>query len=375
MPFPGHFDPNENLAPRLSSHNSSLRRPWSPIRYDADITDNGGTYEYFVQDQISVSMQRGKRQARNTSENSVEALDLADYAKTLCGPTTERNDPYLLFTHTSHHHPFAVPTPVHATQLRPFREYHEYPPSPANNRPFSAQSRHTFNQTPPSLISGETSHDTHESYGSHYPYSTRRPHYLPPFISPVSAEHHPTRGPEAFATSLKSPRQSAIHIAPLVSEERDEADISRFPAFSRGWYDEPHKAGLRKHSSLPPYSSEFQYDHTGSYTNQARNILPWGSQLADSSGPQLDCAVKEERIRMLEHEFGKKGRPEDTGEPTVGSVDKKGALITIGLKKRVIARWAQGILALATAVSSLYGALVGIVSIFLDHYLTSCTVH
>jgi hypothetical protein len=67
---------------------------------------------------------------------------------------------------------------------------------------------------------------------------------------------------------------------------------------------------------------------------------------------------------MLEHEFGKKERPGDSGEPVVGSVDENGALITVGPKKRVGARWAQGILALATAVSSLYGALVGIVSIY-----------
>lgn len=64
---------------------------------------------------------------------------------------------------------------------------------------------------------------------------------------------------------------------------------------------------------------------------------------------------------MLEQEFGKKGKPADSREHVIGSVDEKGVLITVGPKKRVAARWAQGILALATAASSLYGALVSLV--------------
>lgn len=344
------------------------------MEYD-DITPNGGIYNYLAEGEIPSSLLQEKRQARrfqNGSEDSVDALDLADYAKALRGPTTERNSSYPPFTLTSHHHPFSVPTPVSPrSQAFPFSSYPEYPSSPDNNRPFSAQSRDTFNLNPPSLVSGDTSHDTHDSYGSHYPYPTRRPYSLPSFITPVSSVHLPTRGPEAFA-DIDNPRHNAIQIASPVPDECDEADISRFPAFSRGWYDEPHNPNSRKHSSLPPYSSQFQYDRTSSYnafssaaSNQARNTLPWGSQLADSNGTPIDDSIKEERTRMLEHEFGQKGKTDVTGKPAVGSVDEKGTLITVGSKKRVVARWAQGILALTTAVTSLYGALVGIVSILL----------
>ena len=68
-------------------------------------------------------------------------------------------------------------------------------------------------------------------------------------------------------------------------------------------------------------------------------------------------------MRMLEREFGKKGAPTDSEAHIIGSVDEKGALITAGPKRRFAARWAQGLLALATAISSLYGALVSFESI------------
>jgi hypothetical protein len=92
--------------------------------------------------------------------------------------------------------------------------------------------------------------------------------------------------------------------------------------------------------------------------------------------PPVDGVVKEERLRMLEHEFGKKGDPATSGGHVIGSVDEKGALITTGPKQRVTARWVQGILALATAVSSLYGALVrfGFIN-FLPLCLTVHTVY
>lgn len=75
----------------------------------------------------------------------------------------------------------------------------------------------------------------------------------------------------------------------------------------------------------------------------------------------MDDSVKEERLRMLEREFGKNGGAGTAGSrlPVVGSVDEKGALVTAGPKKRIGARWAQGILAFGATVSSLYGALVG----------------
>ncbi|KAF8586539.1 hypothetical protein K439DRAFT_943972 [Ramaria rubella] len=360
MRFPGHFEPHTDPTVGPSSYNTSLRRPWSPIAYDRDITENQSIRDYHVQDRIPGSLLREARRVQDASDSSVEALDLADYARTLRRPTTDYNNRYPPFPHTSHVHPLSVPTPVLANGLRVAPQPYslaslpEYPPSPDNDRPFSAQSRDTFNQAPPSLVSGDTSHDTHDSYGGHYPYPSRRPHSLPPFFASMSAERLPNYG---------SPWSSGVRIASPMHDE--ETDISRFPAFSRGWYDDPYKSNP-KLSSLPPYSSELHYDHSDAFnafpstaSNQSRNVLPWSSEPSDANGPRIDDAVKEERIRMLEHEFGKKGKAgkEDLGEPVIGSVDEKGVLITVGPKKRAGARWAQGILALATAVSSLYGAL------------------
>lgn len=75
-------------------------------------------------------------------------------------------------------------------------------------------------------------------------------------------------------------------------------------------------------------------------------------------------------MRMLEREFGKKGAPTDSEAHIIGSVDEKGALITAGPKRRFAARWAQGLLALATAISSLYGALVSFESIIFTIFMS-----
>lgn len=98
----------------------------------------------------------------------------------------------------------------------------------------------------------------------------------------------------------------------------------------------------------------------------SRDLLPWSSE-PPSYGPPVDAEIKEERIRMLQREFGAKfkkgigmGGGEDGEAPSVGSVDEKGKLITQGPRKRVAVRVLQGLFALASGASSIYGALVSL---------------
>ncbi|KAF8507905.1 hypothetical protein BU17DRAFT_78034 [Hysterangium stoloniferum] len=339
MQFPGHFEV-EATASRAgtSSFPQRARRPWSPINYDDDVTYSQGMHNYYSQDQVPGSFLRGSRQ--EASEDSIEALDLADYAQTLRRPGGVGQDsPYPPFPHTSH---------------PPFGSYPEYPPSPDNLRPFSAQSHDSFNQAPPSLVSGESSYETHETYSSTHPYPNRRPYSLPSFLAPVSGENPQKGKPAIFSAASSSPRLKSPRLASPMLEDPDEVDLSRFPAFSRGWYDEPHKP---KRSSLPPYSQSSSYGVPSRTSDSSRNLLPWSSQLTDDNSPPVDDSIKEERIRMLEYEFGKKGDKEVADQPIIGSVDDKGDLITRGPKKRALARWAQAIFALATGASSIYGAL------------------
>jgi len=67
---------------------------------------------------------------------------------------------------------------------------------------------------------------------------------------------------------------------------------------------------------------------------------------------------------MLEREFGGKGIGKvdhadgDGDDRVVGSVDKKGNLVTQGPKKRVATRWMQILFALGTGIASIYGTVV-----------------
>jgi hypothetical protein len=79
--------------------------------------------------------------------------------------------------------------------------------------------------------------------------------------------------------------------------------------------------------------------------------------------------MKEERMRMLEREFGgsekekaHRGRHIGEGEHVVGGVDEKGNLITVGPKKRGLVRVLQGLLALCTATTSIYAAIVRVIN-------------
>ena len=86
------------------------------------------------------------------------------------------------------------------------------------------------------------------------------------------------------------------------------------------------------------------------------------NETQDPLDEQLDPQVKRERIRMLEREFAGAGK--DTGkgldddENMIGSVDRRGKLITQGPKKRLATRWVLALLTLGAAISLVYIALV-----------------
>ncbi|CCM06877.1 uncharacterized protein FIBRA_09185 [Fibroporia radiculosa] len=104
------------------------------------------------------------------------------------------------------------------------------------------------------------------------------------------------------------------------------------------------------------------------------NTVPWSVDPADADLP-IDPALKEERIRMLEAEFGTKQAPQDEGEK-VGSVDANGNLITDGPRKRLAVRCIEILLALTASAASIYTALASslpLLTICSDHQTTLST--
>jgi len=298
-------------------------------------------------------------QRREPSDVSVEALDLADYARTLATRTAEHND-------TSY--PYSIPA------HRAFEQY-DYPPSPAGFRPFASASRDTF--SPPSLTSAPSASTSRSPTGA----SSSRGH-LPrhrPFSLPPSS--YPQRPLDPYSQPSQSSRghtNTSQPGAPL-----SEVDITQFPAFSRGWYANAKPSNDLSQDpfapsqpnvfdpSFPPdtfrsdlYSSPplGYYSPPPSYPSHAskssRDYLPWSGDPPETNGP-LDADVKEERMRMLEREFGAKGKGKgaEEGEHIVGSVDDNGKLITEGPKKRTAVRWLQVLLTLLAGGASIYAGV------------------
>ncbi|KAF5373886.1 hypothetical protein D9758_000691 [Tetrapyrgos nigripes] len=290
-------------------------------------------YESYAPDEHNYSRYPPySQQRREPSDASVEALDLADYARTLRPPRRHIDDDY----------------------LDPHR--------------------------PPSLISrvDTLSSTTHSSSRAR---STRRPFSLPP--QPHSSLSH---GPSPYRYNSNYP---------------DEADIAQFPSWSRDWYNsnslEPRAAspniysplpssrlGSKKHSPFDPgnFDSVYQFSpphsslsHSnrpsasfGHDSNTGREYLPWSSDPPEY-GQVIDDNIKEERIRMLEREFGPNAKSksdvgedgeflDENGKPLIGTVDSKGYLVTQGPKKRTATRVVQIMLALAAAIPSIYAALM-----------------
>ena len=282
-----------------------------------------------------------RQQRREPSDVSIEALDLADYAMTL-----DTSTPY-------------TPQSPRLTQS-------------SANIPSLESSSNTYITAPRS-----------------------RPFSLP--NTPSFSSH---------ATSSRT----RLHPSPRIVEQNriqtpsEEIDISHFPKWSRGWYSNkpnihndsttdpdadiytpvpPSSFDLNKKSVFDPgyihdprHSDPYSaYDDTRSpplyspvHNSSTRDLLPWNND-SPQYEPPLNPALREERMRMLEKEFGNKETKKDdplvdqNGKPIVGTIDDQGRLVTVGPKKRVFIRVLQILLALTAAVPSIYAALVSFSSL------------
>ncbi|KAF7975823.1 hypothetical protein HWV62_8371 [Athelia sp. TMB] len=307
---------------------SQFRRPWSPEPFNPNppASNDHGDYNPYQQ----------------ASDASVEALDLADYALSL--------------------HP--QPTQSRYPQFRPDDPY---PASPPPVRPLASR---TSINTPSLLSAGSLAHSASSRSAIHRPFS------LPP----------PVRSHASFsnnASALGRARQLTYPyiVAPPAMQGQDpEIDIAQFPSWSRDWYGanghpappSPYDDHMRLPGDLGektfpfdpsyPHANTHQWQHPMS-DESSRDILPWGGE-APSLGPPIDAGMKEERLRMLEAEFGAQGmggkamtEGADGEIPVVGSVDEKGRLVTDGPRKRTAIRVFQGLLALGAGATSIYGAV------------------
>ncbi|KAI0005986.1 hypothetical protein BJV74DRAFT_880316 [Russula compacta] len=322
------------------SHNSEVSpppslsrpRPWSPDPSDPlpPLRSFGGQSVHTLQaNDNGWTSATGPYPRNGTSDPSIDALDLADYARTF------------------------NPFPSDPT-------YDSYPLPPP--RSVSVTSHASLN--PPSLVSSRGT-PTSRYYG------TSSPSALPPSI-PVSSQS--LTQPSVYIppdNTLYSPNilHPPFDTASSHGVPNSEIDISQFPAWSRGWYTkgsrslktEPQSEASRAPFFDPSYNpTKFagnQYNpYPATISSSSRDFVPWSSTDTPSYDLPLDPELKEERIRMLEHEFRSGSEPPTKGEP-VGSVDEKGRLITDGPKKRVAIRGVETVLALGIAFAVVYAAL------------------
>ena len=305
---------------------SQFRRPWSPLELE--------TYSRYPP--------QPHHHEHSEADASLEVLDLVDYTSML--PQYRDN--------TSN---------TTASGRGPY--YADYPPTPP--RSFSLASRSSFPSNPPSLVSGHTSTAHSRSPRLRTPPPLHRPFSLPPPRIPRSP---PT------SSSGRTYNYPWLVEPQVTTEQEEEVDIAAFPEWSRDWYrsQKSNKPMIDPYTPIPTFdpahipSSFDGYD--GYYPPQShssatvshRNLLPWSP---DDEGPgvRVSSEMKEERLRMLEREFGR-NNPKPIASfndgNVIGSVNAKGNIITPGPKKRVLMRWLQGIFALGAAIASLYSALV-----------------
>ncbi|KAL5529193.1 hypothetical protein ACEPAG_5167 [Sanghuangporus baumii] len=305
---------------------SQFRRPWSPLETNPHSPR---------------SAPQGFRPQSPDAESSVEVLDLADYSRVL---PHRNNFSYGDFT----------------SQSRPY--YPEYPATPP--RSFSLASRTSMSTSPPSLASGPSSASHSQTARLYTPPPSHRPFSLPPLRISSSSPH---------GSSGRS------HNYPWLADSQDitdshHVDVSTFPEWSRNWYenDEPAKALLDPYAPIPTFDPALvssSYDLSNGYgfarpyasTNEShRDLLPWSLD-DDSTSRRITPEMKEERMRMLEREFGRNGMKQDvwdSGAKVIGSVNAKGNIITPGPRKRFIVRLLQGLFAFGAALASLYSALI-----------------
>ncbi|KAH9063483.1 hypothetical protein EDB87DRAFT_192633 [Lactarius vividus] len=295
-------------------------RPWSP-----DPRDPVPSLRY-----LSVH----QHQRHEVSDPSIEAFDLADYARTL-----NRNpyDPY---------------------------EDHLSSPPPPPTRSFSLAS-HTSSQ-PPSLVS---SGGTPTSHSHSTPPRRDIDHRLftPSVQSPARTSVYDLPGgvPYSYEPLRRPPNAGSSHDVTSTSE----IDITHFPSWSHGWYAKEKKWSPIGQLHEPSRASFFdpahptagqignRYDtYAATLSQSSRDFVPWSDSDAPDYDSPLDPELKQERIRMLEHEFGSTAADPVKQEP-IGSVNEKGRLITDGPRKRTAIRAIEVFLAVGIAAAVIYAAL------------------
>ncbi|KAI0032259.1 hypothetical protein K488DRAFT_70748, partial [Vararia minispora EC-137] len=150
-------------------------------------------------------------------------------------------------------------------------------------------------------------------------------------------------------------RQSldSVQERPLGNGPDAEIDIARFPAWSRHWYAAPPEQDKKSRTSFPQppdraaifdlgYAGDAHLHGTGesfdpyfgSTTGDSsnRDLLPWSHRDSPAYNEVIDEGTKEERLRMLEREFGPNapGNAPAAPDHVVGSVDERGILVTEG---------------------------------------------
>lgn len=366
---------------------SQFRRPWSP-ELNVPSSSNNNTFRELQRERYGRQNQQDLRSRetspprqsrREASDVSVEALDLADYARTL--RIRQAEDPY----------------PPFPSEIR--QQNSNAPSSFPLLIPGAVSSDYLPLATPPLVSRGPTlsSNTTHHSY-SFTPRSLRRPFSLPPV---------PLSSPYAGSSLAHLNGGPGVHYPNSHLASSEGIDISRFPKWSRNWYNAQNpSANLGNpgpeldadiYTPLPP--SQFQSARTRksifdpgyvqdsynpyefpqpslpSVTRSSREVLPWSNDPAEY-GPTLDPVLKEERMRMLEREFGDKAKNngknsgnalvDEDGKPLLGTIDEKGHLVTVGPRRRVVLRVLQVMLAAAACIPAIYAALVSRFRLFLD---------
>ena len=313
---------------------SQFRRPWSPE------PSNLGHHINAEQDPYPDDPPHARR------EGSVEALDLADYARTLADRTQG-----------------------------PYPPFPEYPPSPPSQRPLS--SPHL--QPTPSLTSRDTLSSTHHSSSRNRPFSSSPSHRHPylglyhtnplpqarsePWIEThdpeIASSHLPPRSRNSYTKANGNPRLSYPDLDPHLP-------VSQWNSTDK---ETPFDPAYIPHQSDPFTINPRGYLPASSLGKEStRELFPWSDDPSHPNGP-LHPAIKEERIRMLEREFGQKDYKhpnhvqggdftDENGKPLIGTVDKNGNLVTVGPRKRTATRVFQILLALAASIPSIYAAIV-----------------
>lgn len=277
-----------------------------------------------------------QHQRHDVSDPSIDAFDLADYARTL------NRNPY--------DHPYP---------------YDDYLSSPPPTRTFSLAT-HTSSH-PPSLVSSRGTPSSHpHSIPSHRNIDHRLFTPSIPVQSPALTSVYNLRGGVPYSHEPLGPfNAGSSHDVTLPSE----IDITHFPSWSHGWYakekkwspigqlHEPSRASFFDPAYPTAAKTGNKYDaYAAASSLSSRDYVPWSDSDAPDYDSPLDPELKQERVRMLEHEFGSSA-PGPVKQEPIGSVNEKGRLITDGPRKRTAIRATEVFLALGIAATLIYAAL------------------